>query len=394
MKATLQSSDLLAIMTAASAISKSPNPIQVILEKIGDDATDPDYEAVEHAPEAGQIRIIAFNDAIVSEWRRPAEIRMGGHIAILPAGLKQLVTVSKGADSTMTLETVQTTNERALRVATARSAHEFGNVSGDIFHALVPGHSAGPLLDLSTLAAAITTAKIGSASSGDATGARISLTGVHIRERNGNIDVVGTDGKRLAISTLQKTNLGAINLGPTPERGITIPADAITTVAQMLNAGQSRLEVIENDIVIENSEGSISVRLIDVGYPDYPVLLGRECNHAIKVNKEPFEMALQRSSVSLARDPRSVAVKLASDQDGIHLTATAAGQSSSETISEGPGDEAAIGFDVRYMTAAVGAFGKGEVSIRFANETTPIQIVSPSRPEVLMLVMPCRIAHS
>jgi DNA polymerase III subunit beta len=394
MKATLQSSDLQSIMNAAAAISKSPHPIQIILEKIGEDATDPDFEPVEHPPEAGQIRIIAFNDTIVSEWRRPAEIRMGGHISVLPAGLKQLVTVSKGADSTMTLETTETSNEKALRVSTARSAHEFGSVSGEIFHAIAPGHSSGPLLDLSALSVAINTAKIGSAGSADATGARLVLTGVHIRERNGYLDVVGTDGKRLALSTLQKTDLGAISLGPLSEQGITLPAEAASLVAQMLGAGQARLEVIDNNVVIENSEGSLSVRLIDLNFPDYPSLLGRPCTNTISLPKSALEIALQRSSVALARDPRSVAVKLSRDIDGIHLTATAAGQSSAETVSEKGGDDAAIGFDGRYMSAAIAVFGKSNVDIMFGDERTPIQIASPSRPEVTMLIMPCRVAHS
>ncbi len=117
-----------------------------------------------------------------------------------------------------------------------------------------------------------------------------------------------------------------------------------------------------------------------------------QSNTSLLLPKSAFEMALQRSSVALARDKRSVAVKLSRGEDGVYITSSAAGQSSSECVSSEPGDEIEIGFDARYMMNAISVFGQGEVRMEFANEQAPIHITSQTQPSIKMLVMPCKIA--
>lgn len=390
MKFTIKNDDLHNLISSANDVSKNANAIHIIAERHGDvpGETPPDTEA--RPAEVGQIRVIAYNENMVSEWRRPAEIEMTGDIAIHPEGLDRLIKASRKTDSTFSIETIDTNNEKSLRLATSRSAHEFPGVSSDIFETISPGHTSGERVNLENLALAINTAKVSAASRGEAAGGRIMLTGVHIQKRDDLFDIVGTDGKRLSLTKLKAVDLGGLDLGER-EGGVTIPPESIGLITEMLGSGPASFEVLGNNIVIENSEGSLSVRMIDAPYPHYAPLVQQETDQSISIPKASLETALQRSSVALARDKRSVAVKMSRGSDGIYITSAASGQSSSECISDEPGDDISIGFDAQYMQQAIAVYGLGDVVLNFSGESVPIRITSKTNPEILMLVMPCKI---
>lgn len=391
MKFVIQSSDLLAMLTAASAVSKSPDPIQIIAERIGDIPGETPFDIEERPVEVGQVRIIAYTENMVAEWRRPAEIRMTGSVAIHPEGLAGLVRASKGSDATFSIDTIDTDNIKSLRLTTSRSSHEFPSVDDAVFSKITPGHAQGAMSNLSNLAQAIATARIALLSKAEGVGGRIAYTGVNLSIQDGFLHVAGTDGRRLALTTLKMSTLGSLDLGERPE-DVTIPVEGLPLIVDMLNAPQSRLQMIDNNIVVENATGSFSIRIIDSPYPRYAALLKCAVPNKLAVAKSALEMALQRSSVLLARDKRAVAVKLSSGQEGIYITSAAAGQSSSECISDKPAEDFSIGFDAKYMTQAIGAFGNGEIELAFADERTPIQISSRVHPEIDMLIMPCKVA--
>ena len=388
MKFTITNADLQNALAAAVAVSKHPDPIRIIAERIGEDPGAVDTE--ERPAETGQVRLVAFSDTMVIEWRRPAEIRMAGTAAVVPEGLDRLVKASKTSDSTFTLETVDTDNAAALRLTTARSSHEFPTVSGSVFDTVQVGHTDSPRSDLSNLGRAIEIARIAAASRGDAAGGRIMLTGVHLRIREGLVDVVGTDGRRMAVIQLRNTDIGGLDLTAHPG-GITLPPEALGLVTEMLKSPEASFEVIGHNAVVETASGSLSVRLIDAAYPDYTSLLAAKVPGRISLAKPALDIALQRSSVALARDKRAVAVKLTRDEEGVYMTSSAAGQSSSECLTEEGGDAFEIGFDVRYMQQAIGVFEGGAIDLAFDAETAPIRVTSQKRPEVQMLVMPCRV---
>lgn len=389
MKLTVQNEDLQSILSAATAVSSAPDPIKIIAERMGDgDDTEPDTE--ERPAEAGQIRVIAFSDTMVIEWRKPAEIRMTGSVAIHPEGLSKLVKTSRNSDSTFFLETIETDNDHALRLNTSRSAHEFPAVSGAVFETVMPGRTGGSRASLANLSNAISTAKIATASRGDAAGGRVMFTGVHLRERDGSLDVVGTDGRRMSVITLSMVDLSGMDLGSTPG-GVTLPPESLPLVTEMLAMPSARFQVDGNNVIIETADGSLSIRVIDAPYPDYSRLLQSQGDERLSLPKSSFEMALQRSSVALVRDKRSVAVKLSRDEDGVTVTSSAAGQSSSECVHETPGEDVSIGFDAQYMLNAISVFGQGDVDLSFGAEQVPIHITSKTHPEITMLVMPCKI---
>ena len=391
MDLTVQSADLERLLSSAAAISRGDAPVRIVAERIGEsiDDTGPDQEP--GAPETGQLRLVAFNDTLVSEWRCAATIRMSGRAAIIPDGLDRLVKASKAADSSIDMSISGTDTTPSLRLTTSRSAHEFPLAQESVFETVDPGRIAGAPANLSNLAAAISVARTAAAARAEAAGARMVLTGVHLRMRDDHIDVVGTDGRRLALSRLAPTTLGAFDIG-LDTAGLTLPPESLGLLNTMLGDGQTRIARHDNALVVDTPSGIVSLRLLDMPFPDYTQLLGLPTTHAISLPRADLEIALSRSSANLSKDQRSVTVKLSRGADGLHLSSTASGQTSSECLDTTPGEACEIGFDARYMLTAIGVFPKSRIDICFDSPTVPIRLTSEDRPDVTMLVMPCRTA--
>lgn len=390
MKVTIQTSDLAAILGLANAMLKSGDPVRIVAERIGENIDEGLCDPSETEPESGTLRIVAFNDATVCEWRRPAEISRPGSVALDGATLEKFVKASIKSDATLMLETHDVDNARALRINSARASHEFDCVPEDIFEKIAPGRVEGEMADLTNFARSLGIAQIAAASEGEANGSRVALTGVHIRTRDGAIDLVGTDGKRLALARLRAVDIPAVDLSAVPD-GATIPGRVIALLVRVLTGGPARLRIDEASIVVEGRDGAISARLIDAPFPDYSRLLGIGTSESIEIDGEALATALARTSASIGREDRFTAAQIARDDEGVHLISRTAHQSSSETLSEAGGEPAAIGFDTRYVTAALRGIAARRIEFRFSDAGTPIYLSSPERKDVTMLVMPMRV---
>lgn len=388
MKCTVKNSDLASLITQATNVSRGISPIKIIAQIPGEDPDD--IAGAEGVPRGGEIRIISFSETIVSELSRPAQITQPGTVCINPKGLDQLLKVSVKSDALLTLETLKTDNEDALRLSTSRSSHEFPQVNGDVFDTITPGSAEGDLSDLTRLGEAIVVAKIAVAPKGDITGSYATLVGVHLHPRGDLVDIVGIDGHRLAMTRLRQSEIRALDLSDAPD-GITIRPEAFGLLGAMLSSGAARLSVIGNTLVAQGRDGTLSIRLIGEPYPDYTRMLDQEHKHKITLDAQSFEMAIQRSSAAIIREKNAGGVKLSREDDGIYLSSVVAGQSSSEWLSDAGGDPISIGFDPRYMISALSAYGSGDVDISFTDVNTPIEITQKARPHIRLIVMPCAV---
>lgn len=390
MKLTIQTADISALLSLALNVAKSGDPVRIIAERIGENLAAGEVDFAELAPEPGYLRIIAFNDTSVCEWRKPAEIAAPGSAAIDAGMLDKFVKASLKSDGTLAIATRDTDNARALRIGTARGSHEFECLPETLFQTVIPGRAPGEPANLANLARALTVAQVASAGENEAMGARIALTGVHLRPRDGTIDVVGTDGRRLAIARLRDDDTESVDIAAIPD-GATIPARLIATLAKIMSEAPAKIAFDGANLVIENADGSLSTRLIDAAYPDYSRLLSIPARESITLDTGMLATALARSSAAIGRDERLTGAEIVRDDTGVYLVSRTNHQSSSERIEEAGGEKATIGFDIRYMTAALKPFSTRKITLRFQDAQTPIFVGSDERPDVTMIVMPMRL---
>jgi DNA polymerase III sliding clamp (beta) subunit (PCNA family) len=335
----------------------------------------------------GQITVTSFEDTTVSAWRGEAEVTRPGSIAVRGDSLDRFLKLSSKADKILQLETFDVDNSSSLRIITSRGAHEFDGYPEAVFESVDPGRANVDLGDISVLASAMKIAKTAAASETEVVGARVSLSGIHIRPNENDFHVVGTDGKRMAWSSIHCQGLMQADI---PEEGITIPGKMIATVSNLIASEPAAIRVVDNSLIVENGGGSISFPLLDAAFPDYTGLLKVECEHCLTVPSKDFAMALDRSSASIGQEDRFVTATLLRDADGVHLSSFTSQESSSEILADQGGEECDISFNVSFMKRAAANIEARHLDIHFTDVSRPMLLSSKDRPDLLMLVMPCK----
>lgn len=377
MKAVVDTKILSGLLSAANGIAGRDTSVHLRIYR-----PDP-------ALNAGRVRVTAYDQTTVSAWEGPAQVDAEGAVALRGAALERFLKVSFRSDSTVVVEAKPTNANPALLITTARGVHEFETLSSAIFEGIDPGRVDRPNGDISALARAIARARSACAGADEVVGARVAMSGVHIALHGHEIHVVGTDGKRLAWSALLVSDHPSVAFEPSAA-GYTIPGQLAAKIALMIETSAARIDFKPDALVVANDAGTLALRLIDGAYPDYTPLLGMNPPHETMVEKSAFLMALERSSAAIGGDERNSTATLVRNEDGLHLISATSQESSSEIINTIGGPEAKIGFETAFMRRALSNTPSETVRLRFGDSTMPIFIDHPDRPDVLLMVMPCR----
>jgi DNA polymerase III sliding clamp (beta) subunit (PCNA family) len=377
MKAIVDTRILAGLLSAANGIAGRDTPIQMKIIK-----PDP-------SSEMGTVKITAYDQTTVCAWEGPAQVQSEGSIALRGSALERFLKVSFKSDATVMIEKKPTNNHPSLRITTARGAHEFDTLSDESFKNIDPGKIERENGDLSALAAAMLRAKSACAGQDDVAGARIALAGVHVALHGHEIHVAGTDGKRLAWSTLIASDHPSVAFAPSP-RGYTIPGPLASKIITMIESTAARIDFSENSLVVANDAGTLALRLIDGAYPNYTPLLEMSPPNTIEISKEALTMALERSSAAIGGDERNSTATLIRNEDGLHLVSATSQESSSEKIGDDAGEEAKVSFETSFMRKALSQAPTSRLRMRFGDHTSPIILDNETRPDILLVVMPCR----
>lgn len=377
MKAIVDTKILAGLLSAANGIAGRDALVQIKIQEL------------EAGNQNGLVKITAFDKSTVCAWQGPAQIKEEGSLAVRGAALERFLKLSFKTDSTVMIETKPTNNQPSLRVNTAKGAHEFDTLSDESFDNVDPGNINRKNGDLSPLAAAMTRARSACAPNDDVAGSRIALAGVHIALHGHEIHVAGTDGKRLAWSKLVASDHPSVAFAPSP-RGYTIPGSMVPKIIHMIEGAPARIDFSEDSLVVANDAGTLAMRLIDGAYPNYTTLLTMNPPHVVNVEKNALMMALERSSAAIGGDDRNSTASLVHNEDGLHLISATSQESSSELISTTTGEGHKISFETSYMRKALSQAVGDNIRIRFGDHTQPIIIDNTDRPDVLLVVMPCR----
>lgn len=214
--------------------------------------------------------------------------------------------------------------------------------------------------------------------------ARPAMCGVFLKITKNEIQMVATDGYRLAF--VKKTGkfeggLSAIiapkvfNLFPNEENQINIYADA------------SKIGFIfANTTVIS--------RLIEGPYPDYQRIMPERYTSQMTVNTEEFGAALRRAAIFAHPTGRLVVLNLSAKTNSVFAETADLGQTTQEFSAKFKGDELKIGFNVNYLLEILHAIKSEDITMEFLNPLAA-GVIKPAKAsedtEKLYLLMPIRL---
>lgn len=219
---------------------------------------------------------------------------------------------------------------------------------------------------------------------------RYALNGLlfHIKPE-GIINVVGTDGHRLALITKRINQGGSAVVKE--ERRLIIPKKGVSELKRFASDAETiTVKIGENYVLFKIGETDLLVRLIDGTYPNYEQVLPQN-EKVIRLRREDFLKTLKR--VSIMSRERSNAVKM-DISEGLLVISSAdpdLGEARDELEIDYAGKALTTGFNARYIIETLSVMSGDVVSFSLHDELGPSLLMEQGNEDYKCVIMPMRL---
>ena len=219
-------------------------------------------------------------------------------------------------------------------------------------------------------------------------------SGVLLSLKGGELQVVATDGRRLAVST-DKLDADRVE----SDRAVLIPAKTMQELSRIISMGwegKLELHLAENLAQFKldgDTEIEIITHLLDTPYPDYKKVVPEKSEGSLSIDREKFLKSLRQVGIlAKQHDGRDMAVL---EISGDHLTISAKAESEGKAEVQIPvkrsGDEMKIAFNYQYLLDPLLAVDDEEISLEYSGALDPGVVTLPSDGSFTYVIMPVRL---
>ena len=215
---------------------------------------------------------------------------------------------------------------------------------------------------------------------------RFYLNGLLLEISPESLNVVGTDGHRLAktTTTLDKKSI--------TEQSCIVPRKAIQELTRSLSdEKECKVSIVDNQASFSFSQVSLTTKLIDGTFPDYNRVIPAETTTNIILDTKILKPALQRVSILANEKFRGVRIDIDNNKIIISSENPEQEQAVEDIDIDDTSVKLSIGFNVSYLIDAVNACSGELVTLGVNDENTSALITDPSDPNTKYVVMPMRL---
>ncbi|MEW6410091.1 MAG: DNA polymerase III subunit beta [Nitrospirota bacterium] len=207
------------------------------------------------------------------------------------------------------------------------------------------------------------------------------------KEGNLILDMVGTDGHRLALTTR------ALEGMKVEEQKFIIPKKTMAELRKLIDEKETANVSIgfnKNHILFRISEMLLSSTLIDGTYPNYHQVIPKENEKVVTAVREKLLSSLKRVSI-LAREKTNT-VRIDIDKSRMMLSTESETGEAKETIPvDYQNEPLTIGFNARYLIDALQVIDGEMVRVELKDSQSPCLIRGSEDEGYIAIVMPLRL---
>lgn len=222
---------------------------------------------------------------------------------------------------------------------------------------------------------------------------RPALNGVLWQTSGKAMQMVATDGHRLARISLKNTKLKGLH------EDIIIPPKVLNLLVKLLGEGEKEVGVIfgENNIIFNLGDSILASRLIEGPYPNFEQVIPKDNDKSLVINKDLLVSTVRR--VSILSNTLTHQIKFSLRKDNLELSSTNfdLGGEAKETIScDYTAEPMEIGYNASYVLDILRQIEGDEVIFELGTPVSAGMLHSPEKKEEedsLYLIMPLRLAE-
>jgi DNA polymerase III subunit beta len=217
---------------------------------------------------------------------------------------------------------------------------------------------------------------------------RYALTGVLLQAHSTGLNMVATDGHRLALVRL-----------PRPETSGTAVIEALIPKKAMVEAvkiardevGDVRIRISDNHLILQQDTTTLVARLIDGQFPNYDQVVPTFTPNHIDISKDALHGALRRTSAIMGERTTPTEFDFQAGRVLISCVNMDLGEAHEEVEISYAGEGVKIGFNARYILEFLSAVDSEIITLHLTDPLSPTIFRSAGDERYSCVIMPMRI---
>src|SRR5579862_148212 len=201
---------------------------------------------------------------------------------------------------------------------------------------------------------------------------RYAINGVYMQCKEKLLEMVATDGRRLAFCKKKLKAGGAL------EDGVIVPVKMMQEITKLCeNVGQGedlQVAVRGRSIIVCGGPETLSSLIVEGIFPKYQQVIPKDSDKEIIIKRDPLIHALRKAVVLTSEETKTVSLKFSPGTCLIEARSPDKGQASVTLEVEYSGDPVSIGFNPQYLQDALKVLD---------SETVRLELKDGSKPGVL-----------
>ena len=363
------------IRVKRSAFLNELAPMQGIVERR---TTIPVLSHILLRGEADQLHLAATDLDVSLTTSCPADVEGAGGIAVQARKFLEIIRAVVGEEVRLILE-----DEQRLIIVAGKSRFKINGLSPADFPTLPDvGDHEGTEIPFAQLKAMI--GKVIFAVSIEES--RFQLNGALFKLKDDSLEMVATDGHRLALVENELK-------GAKAEDGVLVPRKALQELLRFEGEDKVSFRKGEHHLSFRLGRRELICRILEGTFPDYDRVIAKDNDKKAIFERKNLSAAIQR--VALLTGDRARAVSLQFDAERLVISAANPdlGEAAEEVTCEHGGDELRLGVNPDYMGQFLSALDTEKVMLEMKDENTQcigVPVDGQDR-RYLCVIMPMRI---
>jgi len=219
---------------------------------------------------------------------------------------------------------------------------------------------------------------------------RFQLNGALIKLQDGSLEIVATDGHRLA---LVEAGLSA----GASEDSVLVPRKALQELQSFEGDGELGYRRGEHHLSFQLGRRELICRILEGTFPDYERVIARDNDKKAVFDRKMLDAAVQRVSILTGDRSRAVRLELTENQLVVSVQNADLGQAVEEVTCEYSGPELTVGMNPDYLRDFLSAVETERVRLELKDENTQCVCFpaadddGDSERRYLCVIMPMRV---
>ena len=226
---------------------------------------------------------------------------------------------------------------------------------------------------------------------------RFQLNGALLKVQPAKMEMVATDGHRMALINFPKGGNGKSRKGS--DLTILIPRKALDEILRLEGGedGTVKFGVSENQLFFDAGDRRLMARMIDVNFPNYMEVISRDNDRHVMVDRERLLSTIRRISLVANERTRAVRFDFAPGKLTVSSTNPELGDARETVPIDYAGNPFHVGLNAAYVTDFLSAVDTQSVSLDLKDENSqcigrPANTADDLPYDYLYVVMPMRLA--